>query len=238
MKSTSKLSGEQRRAVILKAVRKVFVEKGFHGTTTRELAKAAGVSEALLFKHFPSKKALYSAIQLSCFNDQKPMIIERLKTLKPSAASLVFLVHFMISHMLDGRSPNDNERSFVRLVLRSLMDEGEFVRLAIQKGPSLWVKQVKACIKAAAASGHMVDRPVQPELSGWFVNQMTVMIMIHLMPTKPIIDFGVSRKKLIEQAVWFSLRGMGMKDKSIILYYNTKTIKNCLNTLKTPVSAR
>ena len=45
----AKLSGEERRAAIIKAVRRLFAEKGFHGTTTRELAEAAGVSEALLF---------------------------------------------------------------------------------------------------------------------------------------------------------------------------------------------
>lgn len=100
MKASVKLSGAQRRADILKAVRRVFVEKGFHGTTTRELAQAAGVSEALLFKHFPSKKALFSAIQLSCFNDEKPRIIEQLKAMEPSASSLVFLVHYMISRMI------------------------------------------------------------------------------------------------------------------------------------------
>jgi len=58
MKTTTKLSSEERRADIVKAVRRVFAEKGFDGTTTRELAYAAGVSEALLFKHFPHKEAL------------------------------------------------------------------------------------------------------------------------------------------------------------------------------------
>ena len=36
----------------------------------RELAEAAGVSEALLFKHFPGKEALYSAIRKSCFKEE------------------------------------------------------------------------------------------------------------------------------------------------------------------------
>ena len=50
MKTTSlRLSAEQRRAAIIHAVRRVFAEKGFHGTTTRELARAAGVSTALLY---------------------------------------------------------------------------------------------------------------------------------------------------------------------------------------------
>lgn len=40
----------------------LFAARGFNGTTTKDIAKAAGVSEALLFKHFPTKRALYAAI--------------------------------------------------------------------------------------------------------------------------------------------------------------------------------
>src|ERR1700674_945631 len=96
MKATLKLSSEERRAAIIKAVQRVFAEKGFDGTTTRELAEEAGVSEALLFKHFPNKEALYSAMQTKCCQGKDPAI-ERLKTLEPSTSALVTLVHFMFS---------------------------------------------------------------------------------------------------------------------------------------------
>ena len=62
MRSNGRLSGGERRQAIADAVRGVFADKGFDGTTTRELAKAAGVSEALLYKHFPSKESLYAAL--------------------------------------------------------------------------------------------------------------------------------------------------------------------------------
>lgn len=108
------------------------------------------------------------------------------------------------------------------------MEDGEFARLAIQGGPSLWVGKVKKCIQAAIASGDAVNGPVHPDLASWFANQMAAMIMIHLMPAKPVIDFGVSRRKLINQAVWFSLRGMGLKDEAIKRYYNPKSMKRSL----------
>src|SRR5437016_9924507 len=103
MKATAKLSGEDRRAAIIKAVRRVFAEKGFDGTTTRELADAAGVSEALLFKHFPNKEALFSAMQVSCCDAQDLGRFERLRALEPSASTLVLLVHFLTSLILGGR---------------------------------------------------------------------------------------------------------------------------------------
>ena len=66
MANVPRLSAEARKEAIVEAVQDVFAEKGFDGTTTRELAKAAGVSEALLYKHFPSKESLYAAMLDGC----------------------------------------------------------------------------------------------------------------------------------------------------------------------------
>ncbi|HYM38442.1 MAG TPA: TetR/AcrR family transcriptional regulator [Nitrospiraceae bacterium] len=57
-----KASGRERQAGIIAASASLFAARGFTGTTTREIAKAAGCSEALVFKHFPTKRALYAAI--------------------------------------------------------------------------------------------------------------------------------------------------------------------------------
>lgn len=43
---------------ILDAARKLFARRGYDGTTTRELAQAAGVAEGTLFRHFENKKAI------------------------------------------------------------------------------------------------------------------------------------------------------------------------------------
>jgi AcrR family transcriptional regulator len=52
---------ERRRQLIEAAVR-VFAERGFRGATTRQIAAAAGVTEAVIFQHFPDKNSLYTAI--------------------------------------------------------------------------------------------------------------------------------------------------------------------------------
>jgi AcrR family transcriptional regulator len=214
VKSATKMPGEARRAAIIRTAQRVFIEKGFDRTTTRELAEAAGVSEALLFKHFPTKEALYRAIQMSCFKEEGSKIIERLQSLRPSTPALVFLVQDLVSHILGGQ-PDEGDRSFLRLVLRSLMDEGEFARLGIQGGPFHWVQKVEECIEAAKAAGDMVDRPVQASLGGWLAHQLIAGIMMHYLPVEPVIDYGVPREKLVKQVVWFCLRGMGLKEEAI-----------------------
>ncbi len=58
----SRTSASQRQASLINAAASLFAANGFTGTTTKRIAKAAGVSEALLFKYFPTKQALYTAI--------------------------------------------------------------------------------------------------------------------------------------------------------------------------------
>jgi TetR/AcrR family transcriptional regulator len=53
---------ETRRAQILEVAAGLFAQRGFAGTTTRQIAAAVGTSETVLFRHFPTKDSLYAAI--------------------------------------------------------------------------------------------------------------------------------------------------------------------------------
>jgi len=66
-----KITAEERNAQIVRVAMKLFSQKGFKGTTTREIAQKAGISEATIFKHFAKKDALYSAIIDKQCNDRK-----------------------------------------------------------------------------------------------------------------------------------------------------------------------
>jgi AcrR family transcriptional regulator len=57
-----KMPSPQRRQQIIQVAMDLFSRKGFEGTTTREISKAAGVSEAIIFRHFTTKEDLYGAI--------------------------------------------------------------------------------------------------------------------------------------------------------------------------------
>jgi AcrR family transcriptional regulator len=220
-RSAAKLTSEERRAAIVAAVRQVFAEKGFHGTTTRELACDAGVSEALLFKHFPNKEALYAAMQISCSQQLGEMVMQRLEALEPSASTLVVLIHLLVSHMLSVKAPGEDDTSIqVRLMLHSILEDGEFARLRLQKLASCWIPKIEECLQAAITAGEAVEGPVRANVRGWFVHQLAAGVKIHLLPTAQVVDFGLSREQLAEQVVWFALRGIGLTDAAINRYYN------------------
>jgi AcrR family transcriptional regulator len=60
--TSARMAGEERRLQILDVAVSLFSQKGFRVTTTKEIATAAGVSEAMVFRHFATKQELYSAI--------------------------------------------------------------------------------------------------------------------------------------------------------------------------------
>jgi TetR/AcrR family transcriptional regulator len=57
-----RLSHEGRREQLVDIASRLFSLHGFKGTTTREVARAAGVTEPVIFQHFPHKDDLYAAI--------------------------------------------------------------------------------------------------------------------------------------------------------------------------------
>ncbi len=224
MKSSERLSSEERRAAIVKAVRRAFAEKGFHGTTTRELAEAAGVSEALLFKHFPTKEALFAAMQVACCSGADHGLVERLKSLEPSASTLVLMAHFLVAKFVVGNGSREERAMQARLMLRSLAEDGEFARVLVGGLATGWAPKVEACLEAAVAAGEAATGPVLPRLGAWFTHHLAEVLMLHLLPGKPVVDYGLPREKLVEQAVWFALRGVGLKEEAIRRYYNPKAL--------------
>jgi AcrR family transcriptional regulator len=57
-----RMAADERRLQIAQVAMRLFSERGFRGTTTKEIAQAAGVSEAIIFRHFATKEELYTAI--------------------------------------------------------------------------------------------------------------------------------------------------------------------------------
>jgi AcrR family transcriptional regulator len=56
-----RLSAEERRADVLDTACQIFSKAGYQGATTAEIARASGVSEPILYRHFSSKRELYLA---------------------------------------------------------------------------------------------------------------------------------------------------------------------------------
>ena len=222
MKQSARLPSEERRRAIVEAVRGVFAQKGFHGTKTRELAKAAGVSEALIYKHFPSKKSLYTAMLDASAQGPAFEQFNRILGLQPSVATLVVMVHFTIAHY--AHNHDANKMAMNTLMARSLLEDGEFARLTYEKFAAAWRRKFVACLKQAVKSGDLDAQALRGDLGMWFVQHVGFSLMLHRHPELAVIQYKTSMDGLIEQASCFALRGLGLNDAVIRRHYNAKVL--------------
>ena len=133
---TGRMSADQRREQILHTAVDLFSKRGFKGTTTKEIAKAAGVSEAIIFRHFATKDELYGAIlhSKSCQDGLHRFPWEGNEVLQQAIRDRDdFAVFYNIA--LQAMNNHQKDISFMRLLFYSALEEhqladrffGEFV---------------------------------------------------------------------------------------------------------------
>jgi AcrR family transcriptional regulator len=66
-RATVRQTADERRHAVLDAATEEFAARGFHGTSTDDIARRAGISQPYLFRLFGSKKALFIAVNDMCF---------------------------------------------------------------------------------------------------------------------------------------------------------------------------
>jgi len=111
-----------------------------------------------------------------------------------------------------------------KLILQSLAGDGGFARHCHKRRAAKLIAKMEDCLDAAVAAGDAVDMPVKCELRCWFSQHLAGMLAFNSLHDPPIVNYGVSRQELAEQAVWYALRGLGLKDEAIKRYYNPKAL--------------
>jgi AcrR family transcriptional regulator len=206
-------TSEERRRLIVAAAVPLFARKGFAGTTTKEIAEAAGVSEGLVFKHFPSKSALYAEIiGEGCQGDPR---LELLLSLKPTTAALIDMVHYMLRYSMLDATPGSELETRQRLMLNSLLEDGEYARLALDWLDGNIRPRVEACLQAAAAAGHLIAQPGRFATGFWLSHHVAMMLAYVRLPKRDIVPYPTDIETLIADAARFILRGLGIKDEII-----------------------
>ncbi len=192
------------------AAKRCFARHGFAGTTTRSVAAAAGISEGLLFKHFPTKAALYAEILAdSCQTD--PGLL-KLQSLEPSTATLVTLIREMVAHFVHAsNSPDHEEVQRLKLVVSSHLEGGEFARLLFDKIGVIIEPMFEASLARAVASGDAVQSDTPSRDLFWFVHQALLMLALSRLPAMPTVSFS-DAGALERQVCEFVLRGIGIKE--------------------------
>ena len=110
-----------RRQDILTAAEKLFSQKGFKGTTTKELAAKAGVHETVLFRHFANKRELYRATVELKLARNRPAALERMERASKDRDDRAFFEALAIGLL----TRFEEDPSIPRLILHSALDGHE-----------------------------------------------------------------------------------------------------------------
>jgi len=121
-----RMTGEDRRHQILEVAIDLFSKRGFGGTTTKQIAEAAQVSEAIIFRHFATKQDLYAAIlDFKAKEAGKDQWMEELRDLAEQQDD-ARLFRAVASRMIKGYGA---DKSFQRLIAYSALDGHEFSKI-------------------------------------------------------------------------------------------------------------
>jgi AcrR family transcriptional regulator len=203
-----------RKRAIVETAMPLFARKGFTRTTTKELAEQAGVSEALLYRHFPTKAALYEAIQqLGC---QVDPALDALNALPPSTATLVEMVQAMFQHIVFGALEDVGASKIrQRLMLQSLLEDGEYARVLLSRVGVRCLPIFEASLIAARAAGDVRGPRVDPLNAFWFAGHVAAQIAHGRLPASEVIPYTGTIEAVTADAVRFCLRGIGLSDEAI-----------------------
>ena len=211
-----RLTGEERREAIILAVVPVFAEKGFHGATTKDLAKAANVSEALLYRHFPSKQELFDAIGAHHFDDNAEHAWYReLLAMPPSTQRLVLSVQFLIAHLADLK-----QTEMGRMIGHSLLSDGEFAKAIFRQARRSVFEFLTEGMRAAIKSRDIEPPKSDPELLWWMIQHLGLGMKLSGLPGARTTSYGARRGEVVDTAVRFCLRGIGLRSAAIANYYD------------------
>lgn len=125
--SAGRMAGEERRLQILRIAVRLFSQHGFRGTTTKEIAQASGISEAMVFRHFATKEELYTAIldHKACaggkLQEPREMLAEAIGR-KDDRAVFETLAFEALQH-------HEHDTEFQRLLLHSALEEHELAEM-------------------------------------------------------------------------------------------------------------
>jgi AcrR family transcriptional regulator len=149
-----RMTGAGRRLQILRVAMRLFSQRGFRGTTTKEIALAAGVSEAMVFRHFATKNELYSAIldHKACLHDEMDpttVVADAIKRKDDRAVFEGIALHALKQH--------ESDPEFQRLLLHSALEEHELAQMFWEKFVKRVYHSLGAYVRQRQRDGAMVE---------------------------------------------------------------------------------
>ncbi|MDD5558906.1 TetR/AcrR family transcriptional regulator [Candidatus Methylomirabilis sp.] len=196
----ARLSAEERREQIVEVAVELFSRKGFRGTRTREIAETAGISEAMIYRHFATKRELYSAII------EAKSVTEELLASAAAAAKRKDDAGVLRALGLKMIEQTEADPSLMRLLLFSALEGHELSEIFFESRVKRLHEFLSSYIRGRIKEGRFrsIDALV---VARGFIGMIVHYLLIHKL-------FGVKRpprsspEEVVEQFVSIFLKGI------------------------------
>lgn len=159
-KPSSRMPGEKRREQLLDCAAALFAQSGYARATTAELAKAAGVTEPIIYRHFESKRDLFVALVDRAAERTIHQWDEQLSSAKDPAERLRRLLSGNPMVSLRGRAT-------YRVILQAITEvDDPKIRDAVRKHIADLHAFVTREVKRAQEENKVTER-FSPEIVAW-----------------------------------------------------------------------
>ncbi len=205
-----RVPASERKALILEAARKVFAESGYEGAKTQRIAAVAKISEALVYRHYPSKEALYRAVLRQLIREQDASY-EKMYLPEATTAGLIKSIRNYVELSLSDTGGRMQEG--LRMLLASLAGEGGYASLVYRRAQRKMQHQIEAAINAARAAGDLHERGISIRNLALFQEHIgTMLTMLSALPNR---DELYDRDSVLQDAILFCCRGVGLTEEAI-----------------------
>ncbi len=148
-----RLTQAERRRQIIDVAMRLFAVKGFKGATTRAIAKAAGVSEAIIFRHFETKEDLYDAIIDTTLEKRRELWEKDV----PAIAEDEDLESLLVSYGETFLRRHREDPTFIRLMMYSALEDHKFRQRFFEASRSPYMRAIRRRIDSGRARGEFRD---------------------------------------------------------------------------------
>jgi AcrR family transcriptional regulator len=211
-----RLSATERKALILRCARRIFSRHGYEAARTQEIAREAGVSEALMYRHFPSKRVLYQAVLRQTIREQNDSF-DTLGLMELSGQGIVASIRGYF--MLVASDGNEHFKEGFRLLLASLTGDGSFAALVYRRSRRIMSERIRLSLEQARRDGDIVGSPIDERNTSMFIEHVGTMLnAIQALGSQTGIYIG-DRDQIVRDAVWFCCRGIGFTDAALERHY-------------------
>ena len=134
-------NADKTREKILQAALKLFVDKGYAGTSMGKIAAAAQVPSSLIYHHFANKETLWKRVKTYLFDDYTKESSENIPTHKG--------LHTFLERIAVQRASmyEDNQDMMRMLVWQALEDQGDTLLGSTKYSPNHWAEMIETLQK-------------------------------------------------------------------------------------------